>query len=139
MKKNNLLKPVLWFVFVLLMMQSCREESTTINDNNQRTKEFFNNTTIKSNKTSKTNQQDQFFEIVEKINNQQNFLSKISDKKGLPSWEFSFSKKFSAGSTAKVTDSEILYIPLKENDKNYLSSILFVKNPNSQNGLPPKS
>ncbi len=133
MKKNNLLKPVLWFVFVLLMMQSCREESTTINDNNQRTKEFFNNTTIKSNKTSKTNQQDQFFEIVEKINNQQNFLSKISDKKGLPSWEFSFSKKFSAGSTAKVTDSEILYIPLKENDKNYLSSILFVKNPNSQN------
>lgn len=38
MKKNNLLKTVLWFVFVLLMMQSCREESTVIENQNLKSK-----------------------------------------------------------------------------------------------------
>ena len=70
MKKNNLLKTVLWFVFVLLMMQSCREESTVIENQNLKSK-------IKINRITK----EQFDKNENLKINLDKFLSKKSKPK----------------------------------------------------------
>lgn len=76
-------------------------------------------------------------DILENIDNRIDFLSTISDKEGIPVWDQSFSKIFStkSNSASKSSSTEIFYLPLIDSEKKHLTSLLFVKNLNSESPI----
>ncbi len=134
MKKNlNLLKILAVSIFFLIL--GCRQEAdwTTNQQQQNRAQEFFKNN-IKNGKSEDISLISNAIQRLEKINNKNNFLSKISDKKGLPVWEYLIHADIKAHQTSNKGEetSEILIIPLRQED-NFLSSLLYVENPDSDN------
>lgn len=133
MRKNNLLKAILFFLIAFTIL-GCRNEFNSIDDirENSRAKEFFSR---QQNANNKNSDAEDLLPVLEKINNKNEFLSKLSDQKGIPVWENAFSKSFEHKSKHAHDDHahEMLYVPLINPEKKHLTSILFVENPDDEN------
>lgn len=120
---------------VLLLLFACRQEITTIDDHNsRREQEFFRNN---ANPASRN-----FGQIaghitnLREINSKTEFISKLSDKAGLPKWGFSMTTAIGTpGKSGRTGDADVLIIPMQEDDDSYLSSLLYVERPESDNPI----
>ena len=132
------MKKKLQFFLVLLTLFlvffGCRQEADwkTNQLESEREEEFFRNNF----KNSKVENRAVIFSSIEKlkrINAKTDFITKISDKTGLPAWNF---LKFTE---TRITNkgpakSEILIIPLTQ-ENNFLSSLMYVENFDSENPI----
>ena len=67
------------------------------------------------------------------MNKQDEFLSKLSDQKGLPAWNFLINtkvRKYNKILNKGNESVEMIIIPLMTND-DFLSSLMYIENPNT--------
>lgn len=126
---------LLWFAILAFLVIGCREELTTVENSatDERTELFFKNSLNRASKNF--NQVSGQIAHLKSINSKNEFISKLSDQKGLPKWDFSLhSKKKGHDKSGRTTSTEdVLVVPLQEDNNNYLSSLLYIENPDSAN------
>lgn len=126
------------FLAVFFSILACREEiEWTKNQQEQsRTEEFFRHNDV----IGKSQNASFISNSIEKLksnNGKTDFLSSLSDKSGLPVWNYMLDANMHTGhnhGTANKDNeetTETLVIPLKQED-NFLTSVMYVENPNSE-------
>lgn len=70
-----------------------------------------------------------FIENLKNFNRKEEFISRLSDTKGIPLWEFT---EVTSSSFHKNNESDFLIVPLTEDKTEHLSSLMYIKYPNSQ-------
>jgi len=127
------------FCAIFFSILACREEvEWTKNQQEQsRAEEFFriNDVIGKSQNASFVSNSIQKLKI---INGKTDFLSSLSDKTGLPAWDYLLNANIHSdhnhGTANKGNEetTETLVIPLRQED-NFLSSVMYVENPDFEN------
>ena len=130
---KNFTKIIAVLILSFLLFQSCRQDVGINKDQNpSRAEEFFKNRN-ESSKTVNPTFVSGLINRLERINKSHDFLSTLSDKSGLPIWNYAIEarvKKYDRFTQRDGDIEEMIIIPLKKNS-NYLSSLMYVENPNS--------
>lgn len=130
---KNFTKIVTVLILSFLSFHSCRQEVGINKDQNpSRAEEFFKNRNERS-KTVNPTFVSGLINRLERINKSRDFLSSLSDKSGLPIWNYAIEarvKKYDRFTQRDGDIEEMIIIPLKKNS-NYLSSLMYVENPKS--------
>jgi len=75
-----------------------------------------------------------FIEKLKILNKKNQFVCELSDQKGLPLWQYSFRTGDNNVQNKGGEDGDnFLIIPMQEEGNQYLSSLLYIKNPDSEN------
>lgn len=130
MKKINFILMILY----LFTISGCREEADWVKNEIQRNRadEFFRN----SNESVKQVNRELINNTIAKLkkfNNKTDFLSKLTDQAGLPMWNHIIEanvENYDMTLHKGQGEEEVLIIPLKQTG-NYLSSLMYVENPDS--------
>ncbi|MFA5618745.1 MAG: hypothetical protein WDA08_00415 [Weeksellaceae bacterium] len=127
---------------VLLSINSCIEEDFKLTNStnedvsisNRADKFFLFN---EQNQLSKTQSfvNLEFVEKLERINNEKDFISDLSDLKGIPQWSYARLSGSNLHSRGSDEETDFVVIPLRVEGENNLSSLLYIKNPDSENPI----
>lgn len=137
MKNLNFWK--ITFCAIFFSILACREELeyTKIQQEQTRVGEFFRNNDVNG-KSQNATLISNSIEKLKSINEKTDFLSTLSDKTGLPVWNYLLNANTHSdhnhGTANKGNEeaTETLVIPLRQED-NFLSSVMYVENPDSEN------
>lgn len=136
MKKNLILLKVLAFSIFLIIF-GCREEMDWTKNQKEllRAEKFFNYEKSES-KVENVELINSSVQKLKQINEQKDFLSKISDQYGIPNWNYLVNtdvKKFNSVANKGDEAVDMLIIPLVQEENNFLTSLLYIENPDSKN------
>lgn len=124
MKKNYLLNLVLLLISIFFI-NSCRQELTVYEEANlKRETDFFKNAETKINKIDGGIE---LLELLKSENEKTQFVSKLSDQKGIPVWDkIIIDKSVVQNKNGETTNEQRILIPLTEDDI-FMSSYITVK------------
>ena len=127
MKKTHLF----WFAMLAFLLLGCRNEdfSNSLAES-KREEEFFRNNDENTNsKNFNASLVSSTISKLKKINDKTDFISKLSDKTGLPAWNYIAKSKIKTANKGG-DGGQILIVPLKVED-GFLSSLMYIKNADS--------
>lgn len=79
---------------------------------------------------------DEFIQKLKAINETSHFVCELSDQQGLPLWQYAYETANSEVQNKGATGEEdFIIIPMQEEEKSNLSSLLYIKHPNSDNPI----
>ncbi len=127
-------KLCLWCNFVIvavLFLSSCRNEdfSSSLAESKREEEFFRNNTEGADFKNVNTSLVSSTISKLKNLNDKTDFISKLSDKDGLPAWNYIAKSKIKTANKGG-DGGQILIVPLKVED-GFLSSLMYVKNADS--------
>ena len=133
-KKYMRKKLCLWCNFVIvavLFLSSCRNEdfSSSLAESKREEEFFRNNTEGADFKNVNTSLVSSTISKLKNLNDKTDFISKLSDKDGLPAWNYIAKSKIKTANKGG-DGGQILIVPLKVED-GFLSSLMYVKNADS--------
>ncbi len=134
MKKKLLRWCVPALIFSLLLL-GCRQEAEWTNDQAQveRAEAFFRNTDGNATGRLKNFSPGLVSATIAKlkrINNKTGFVSRLSDKAGLPAWDYLARSKDKTANKGG-DGAQVLIVPLQVED-GFLSSLMYIENPDSE-------
>lgn len=135
MRKNlQLLKIFAFSIFLIIF--GCREEMDWANNQRDslRAEKFFSYEKSKSRHANVT-LVDSLVQKLKQTNKEKDFLSKISDQYGIPNWDYLVGTDIKVVNSANrgSGDVEMLVIPLVREENEFLTSLMYVENPDSEN------
>lgn len=130
--------------FILIstfLILGCRQEADWAKNQqeNKRVEEFFRNKNV-NDKSANASFVSNSIQKFRNINSKTDFISKLSDQNGIPIWNYLIATKAQSNHHHNVVNkgdeeaTETLIVPLRQ-DEHFLSSILYIKNPNSESPL----
>lgn len=133
-RKNYLLQLILFSLTALFIVLACRDEVVMTEDTvsvsaDKRSVNFFKNQSSVPLKNGFII--NQFLPQLQEINNNNNFIAKLSDKKGLPLWKYA--NYSSSNKTTGKESEDFIVVPMSVVGSEFLTSVLYIVNPDSDN------
>jgi hypothetical protein len=120
-----------WFAILAFLLLGCRNEdfSNSIAES-KREEEFFRNNNENTNsKNFNASLVSSTISKLKNLNDMTDFISKLSDKTGLPAWNYIAKSKIKTANKGG-DGGQVLIVPLKV-EEGFLSSLMYVKNADS--------